>query len=293
MKKWVEHRMKNVVIGKYAIPSWILGVALASICISAFALYATLTFTIPFEVKEPLEILDYPSQVSLYPGDTFYFNVTIANHASQNYTVFLTFSLGNTTYDWSYVTFSNTTYTVESGINNLPAWLVVSGAAPPISATLTVNVYRQTTTTTVPEESIQMYKLHTWHNGSNFAETAFLIINTGGRDLVLDKVTVRGQECAWTDVFYNKTTDTINSDLPWVAYANLTSGGTVKVGTTNYEFAAGALGQDLILQSGDSMIIYIRNPDNISVNDIGVTVGVTIFTANAQYYKESNVEAAQ
>ncbi len=48
----------------------------------------------------------------------------------------------------------------------------------------------------------------------------------------------------------------------------------------------------MILKSGWSMIVYMTNPDSLSVNDIGVTLGVTIFTANAQYYKESNVEAA-
>jgi len=40
------------------------------------------------------------------------------------------------------------------------------------------------------------------------------------------------------------------------------------------------------------MIVYITNPDHVSVGDIGVTIGVTIFTANAQYYKECNVEAS-
>ena len=166
--------------------------------------------------------------------------------------------------------------------------LVVSVLLASVVTFYAINV----TTTRVQEESIKMYKLHTWHNGSNFAETAFLVINTGGRDLVFDKITVRGQECTWTDVFYNKTTDTINNDLPWAAYANLTDGGTVRVGSTNYELVAGSASQDLILQSGDSMIVYIRNPDHISVNDIGVTVGVTVFTANAQYYKESNVQAS-
>jgi len=285
--------MKQVVIGKYAIPSWVLGVALASICISTFALYAALTFTIPFEVKEPLEILDYPSQVSLYPGDTFYFNVTITNHASQNYTVFLTFSLVNTTYESSYVTFSNTTYTVQSGINNLPAGLVVSGAAPAISTTLTVNAYRQTTTTIVPEESLQICKQHIWHNGSTFAEAAFLIINTGGRDVVVDKISVRGQESTWTNVYYNKTSDAISLDL---TYIDPNSNGTllgksITLGSTTYSFIQAS--DDLILKSGWSMIVYITNPDSVSVNDIGVTVGFTVFTSNAQYYKETNVEAAQ
>jgi hypothetical protein len=166
--------------------------------------------------------------------------------------------------------------------------LVVSVLLASVVTFYAINV----TTTRVQEENIQVYKLHTWHNSTNFAETAFLIVNTGGRDLVIDKITVRGQECTWTDVFYNKTTDTINSDLSWAPYANLTSGGTVNVGGSNYEFAAGASGQDLVLKSGYSMIVYIRNPDHISVNDIGVPVGITVFTANAQYYKESNVQAS-
>ena len=39
------------------------------------------------------------------------------------------------------------------------------------------------------------------------------------------------------------------------------------------------------------MIVFIADPDHISVSDIGVTVGVNVFTANAQYYKEANVQA--
>jgi len=48
----------------------------------------------------------------------------------------------------------------------------------------------------------------------------------------------------------------------------------------------------LILRSGWTMIVYITNPDSISVSDIGITVGITVHTANAQYYKECNVAAS-
>jgi hypothetical protein len=165
--------------------------------------------------------------------------------------------------------------------------LVVSVLLATVVTFYAINV----TTTRVQEESIQVYKLHTWQDGATFAETAFLMINTGGRDLVLDKISVRGQEIPWTDVYYNKTTDTINVDLPFAPQAQLTAG-WVMVGTANYTLTAGTANTKLILQSGDSMIVYIQNPDHISVNDIGVTVGITIFTANAQYYKESNVQAS-
>ena len=41
------------------------------------------------------------------------------------------------------------------------------------------------------------------------------------------------------------------------------------------------------------MVMYIVHPGSIALNDVGIPVGITAFTANAQYYKESNVQAAQ
>jgi hypothetical protein len=50
---------------------------------------------------------------------------------------------------------------------------------------------------------------------------------------------------------------------------------------------------DLTLKSGWTVVLYIDKPDSIALNDVGITVGITVFTSNAQYYKEVNVEAAQ
>ena len=166
--------------------------------------------------------------------------------------------------------------------------LVVSVLLASVVTFYAINV----TTTRVQEESIQVYKLHTWHDGNVTGQTAFLLINTGGRDLVLDKISCRGQECMWTTVWYNKTGETISQDLPYLApYANGTLPSTVTIGSATFDLTQGST-NDLILQSGDSMVVYILNPDHITVNDIGVTVGITVFTANAQYYKESNVQAS-
>ncbi len=148
------------------------------------------------------------------------------------------------------------------------------------------------TTTRVQEESLQIYKQHLWHNGTTYSEAAFLVINTGGRDLVIDKIAVRGQESPWTTVYYNKTSNAISPDLYYVvSNPNGTLlGKTVTLDTTTYTLVQAS--NDLILKSGWSLIVYVTNPDSISVSDIGVTVGVTLFTANAQYYKETNVEAS-
>ncbi len=50
---------------------------------------------------------------------------------------------------------------------------------------------------------------------------------------------------------------------------------------------------DLTLKSGWTMVVYVMNPDSVALNDVGITVGITVFTSNAQYYKETNIEAAQ
>ncbi|MCD6445806.1 hypothetical protein J7L49_03365 [Candidatus Bathyarchaeota archaeon] len=166
--------------------------------------------------------------------------------------------------------------------------LVVSVLLATVVTFYAINV----TTTRVQEESLQVTKLHIWHDGSSFAEAAFLIINTGGRDVVLDKITVRGQECSWDTVFYNITTSTINSDPSFVADGSLTDGGSVTIGSTSFTMEQGSTSYDLTLPSGRTMIVYIKNPDHISISDIGVTVGVNVFTSNAQYHKEANVEAS-
>jgi hypothetical protein len=162
--------------------------------------------------------------------------------------------------------------------------LVVSVLLATVVTFYAINV----TTTRVEEENLQVYKLHTWHDGNVTAWSAFVVINTGGRDVVFDKITVRGQECAWSTVFYNKTQDTINNDLEYDE--NMADAYEMTIGSTNYTFAVAS--DDLILKSGWTMIVYIENPDHVAVSDIGVTVGINVFTANAQYYKEANVEAS-
>lgn len=168
--------------------------------------------------------------------------------------------------------------------------LVVSVLLATVVTFYAINVV----TTRVQEESIQVTKLHIWHNGTTFSESAFLVVNTGGRDLVLDKISVRGQESPWNAVYYNKTQMAISPDLGYVApWANGTLiGKNGQAGSLTFPLTRGIEGEDMILRSGWSMIVYLTNPDSLSVGDIGVTIGVTIFTANAQYYKETNVQAA-
>ena len=170
--------------------------------------------------------------------------------------------------------------------------LVVSVLLAGVVSYFAINV----TSTRVQEESVHVTKQHVWHDGSSSSQAAFMLINTGGRDIVIDKVSVRGQTSDWnsstTDKFvtYCRTTDTISADLDYVSsFARDGTDTTVSLGGSDYNFTVAT--DDLILKSGYTMVIYVENPDSISINDIGLTVSIEIFTAQAMYYREANVQA--
>ncbi|MCW4014988.1 MAG: type IV pilin [Candidatus Bathyarchaeota archaeon] len=161
--------------------------------------------------------------------------------------------------------------------------LVVSVLLAGVVSYFAINV----TSTRVQEESVHITKQHVWHDGDETSQAAFLMINTGGRDLVIDKISVRGQESAWGNVYYNVTDESISGDLEY--NATMSDLGEITIDQTAFVFYNAT--NDITVQSGYSIIVYITSPDSISVNDIGLTVGMTIHTSQAMYYKECNVQA--
>jgi hypothetical protein len=77
--------------------------------------------------------------------------------------------------------------------------------------------------------------------------------------------------------------------MTYIPNFNESSTNTVTFGATTYYFNVPA--SDLTLRSGYTMLIYIVNPDSITINDIGLTVSITLYTAQAMYYRETNVQA--
>jgi hypothetical protein len=105
--------------------------------------YTAQSNNISLEVKEPLEVVAYPSSLSLYPGETLDFEVAVENHASVSYNACLSFALNDTAYA-KFVSFSSEVYTIPPGTKNLEAWLSVSDTAPAAALELTVNITRNT-----------------------------------------------------------------------------------------------------------------------------------------------------
>jgi hypothetical protein len=149
--------------------------------------------------------------------------------------------------------------------------LVVSVLLAGVVTYFAINV----TSTRVQEESLSLTWQHVWCDDAGAAVGAIMVTNTGGRDVVINKVAVRGQ--------------TAVTDALTVAVV------AAEDTATDLEYAAAPLGGDncpIILASGSTISIFVDAPDSISTNDIGTTVAFTIFTAQAMYYKETNVQAA-
>ena len=150
--------------------------------------------------------------------------------------------------------------------------LVVSVLLATVVAYYAINM----TTTRVQEENLRVIKAHIWANSTDQVG-GFVIANIGGRDTLLDKIQVRGQVMDWASCWYNRSTSAPTGDLSFLD--------PTTAGLTN------AL-DDLSLKSGNYMIMYIDSPGTISVEDVGVTCSITVFTASAQYKVEVNVESA-
>ncbi|HLN88792.1 MAG TPA: hypothetical protein VK253_01890 [Candidatus Binatia bacterium] len=147
--------------------------------------------------------------------------------------------------------------------------LVVSVLLAGVVTYFAINV----TSTRVQEESLNIEYQHIWVDNTGAAVGAILVTNTGGRDVVINKITVRGQECSalTIDTTAPSGTDLLFADAPAVP-------------------GTGAV--PIVLASGNTVSIFIDSPDSIGTNDIGLTVAFTVFTSQAMYYKETNVQAA-
>ena len=169
--------------------------------------------------------------------------------------------------------------------------LVVSVLLAGVVTYFAINV----TSTRVQEENLHITKQHVWHNSTDGKSLATLmIINTGGRDIVIDKISVRGQECGWNTsatkyVIYFKTQDAITQDLAYAHNINRTGSNTISIDSIDREFDVAS--GDVVIRSGFTMILYVAGPDSISINDVGLTVSIEVFTAQAMYYREANVQA--
>ena len=172
--------------------------------------------------------------------------------------------------------------------------LVVSILLATVLVYFAVNVV----STRVQQEELSVTNAHIWVNAAGQAEGAVMASNIGGRDVVIKQIEVRGVPCPWASVFYlyaNNTAKTpdlgLTQLLPYQTYP-VAAGAVTSNGTQLFANKLVAATGQLVLPSGGIIVIYINSPQSVSVNDIGTTIGITVFSAQAMYYQETNVQAA-
>jgi hypothetical protein len=136
-------------------------------------------------------------------------------------------------------------------------------------------------------ELVEISKEHVWVNSSGAIAT-FKVQNLGGRDILIDNLTTRGVEEKWDSIWVHRvpSSKSVTGDMNVTLPATLDSA-TETINGRNYTQQV----IDIPLQSGCELLVYVLNPDNIQIDDIGTAVSVAIYTTNAQYIKEVNVES--
>jgi flagellin-like protein len=175
----------------------------------------------------------------------------------------------------------------KRGLSEVVSTLILLVVAVLLAGIVTYFSTNVTMTRTMTED-IRFTKAHVWVNSTG-AMAAFKLQNLGGRDILIDKFTVRGVSSEWAEVFVYRVPSgtSIDGDLNVTAYADLAGASAVIDGLT-YD----ASSADVPLISGGELLVYIVDPDNIQLDDIGTSVSLSIFTNNAQYITEVNVESA-
>jgi len=168
--------------------------------------------------------------------------------------------------------------------------LVVSVLLSSVVSYFAINVTRAR----VQQEKLYLSKVYVWYENSTSSLGCLVVTNTGATDVVLSKIAIKGEESPWngttTYVLYNKTEEVLSADLEFVSNFNQTGSNVLNLDGTDYTLVVAS--ENLILQSGWTMLFYIVNPQNIMVYDVGTPVGVTISTGQSIYGTETVVKAA-
>jgi len=167
--------------------------------------------------------------------------------------------------------------------------LVVSVLLASVASFFALNV----AASRVQQEKLYVSDVAVWYKNSTSSLGSLLVTNNGETDIVLSKVTIKGQASPWNGtsayVLYTKIEGILSANLEYVSTFNQTGTNTLTLEGTDYDFTV--VSENLILQSGWTMLFFIVNPQNLIVYDVGTPIRVTIATGQALYVTETIVKA--
>ena len=179
----------------------------------------------------------------------------------------------------------------EKALSTVVTTLIILVVSVLLAGVVTMYAINITSTRTQQEE-LRLTKQAIWVYSDGTAFAALAVDNVGGRDVVIDKVQVRGVESSWGGVYFTRRSTALSASLNCPgASINWSESFTYATGESPVTFSNDT--NDKPLASGNTIVLYITSPDSLNVNDVGTTIGITVFTENAQYYVECNVKSAE
>jgi len=184
----------------------------------------------------------------------------------------------------------------RKGLSQVITTLIILVVAVLLAGVVTYYATNVTMIRTTQEE-VRIRKPHIWVQEGDNAYAALMIQNLGGRDVLIDKITIRGVNCPWGDesVVVQYYLVQPGNDVSGDFELKINATGTVftQIGDVpaNASFWTNTT-SDMPLKSSGSMLFFIKDPTNIALHDVGTTISMTVFTANAQWIVETVVQAA-
>ena len=174
----------------------------------------------------------------------------------------------------------------NKGLSVVVTTLILLVVAVLLATVVTYYATNITMTRTQMEE-VRICKEHVWVNSTG-PVAGFMLQNLGGRDILVDKFSVRSVECHWSTIWYYRipTGQTVVGDLNMTSPSRFNDT-LVEIDGHNYTQAV----SDIPLISGGELLVYVKGPQNIQQDDIGTAVSISVATNNAQYITECIVES--
>jgi len=145
------------------------------------------------------------------------------------------------------------------------------------------------TATRTQQEQLKLTKQRVWVNATGSSWAGISIDNVGGKDVAITKIQIRGVEASWSNVRILRLSTSVTTSLICPTGATTWSDFLYTTGT-NGTFSTPTTSPPL--KSGDTMVVYVIGPDSINLSDVGIAVGITVFTEQTQYYVEANAETS-
>lgn len=139
------------------------------------------------------------------------------------------------------------------------------------------------------EEVLELRNQHAWYNQNGWAEAAIVAVNTGEKDALIRKITVRSVESKYSDVYYWKTdTGPISNDLEETPTE--LSGNSFDILIDGNQRTFRQAGTEIMLPPSWTVVLYLKNPGNITSTNVPPQVTIAIFSETKLYFKDANVE---